>query len=149
MLADRISEAKYFSPGSIRIECGSAACLDFADAAFDLVLQSMVFSSILDASMRQQVAAEMLRVVKDDGWILWYDFHVNNPSNPDVRGVKKQEIFLLFPNCQIEILRITLAPPLVRFLARYSWVACYALERLKVFNTHYLGIIRKSMSVVE
>jgi len=148
-LADRVTEAKDLSPDSIRIECGSAACLGFADAAFDLVLQSMVFSSVLDASMKRQIAAEMLRVVKADGWILWYDFHVNNPRNPDVRGVNKEEIFQLFPNCQIEFHRITLAPPLVRFLARHSWVACYVLQRLKIFNTHYLGIIQKSIPVSE
>ena len=149
LLVDRVIEAKHLSSDSVRIECGSAACLGFADAAFDLVLQSMVFSSVLDASMKRQIAVEMLRVVKDDGWILWYDFHVNNPRNPDVRGVNKEEIFQLFPNCQIEIHRITLAPPLVRFLARYSWVVCYVLERLKIFNTHYLAIIQKPIPVSE
>lgn len=27
---------------------------------------------------------------------------------------------------------------------RYSWLACYLLEGLKIFNTHYLGVIRKA-----
>ena len=147
LLSDRVAEAKQLGPDSVRIECGSAAGLGFADAAFDLVLQSTVFSSVLDPSMKRQIAAEMLRVVKGDGLILWYDFYVNNPINPDVRGVKKQEIFHLFPSCQIEIHRITLAPPLVRLISRHSWLACYLLERLKIFNTHYLGIIQKSVPV--
>lgn len=89
LLHDRVAEARHLGPDSVRIECGSAASLGFADAAFDLVLQSMVFSSVLDPSMKRQIAAEMLRVVKSDGMILWYDFHVNNPRNPDVRGLKK------------------------------------------------------------
>jgi hypothetical protein len=42
--------------------------------------------------MKEQVASEMLRVVKEDGLILWYDYHVNSRWNPDVRGVKRQEI---------------------------------------------------------
>ena len=97
LLSDRVAEAKQLCPDSVRIECGSAACLGFADAAFDLVLQSTVFSSVLDPSMKRQIAAEMLRVVKGDGLILWYDFHVNNPRNPDVRGVKKnRKIFSSF-----------------------------------------------------
>ena len=54
----------------------------------------------------------MIRVVKNEGMILWYDYHVNNPWNPDVRGVKKQEILRLFPSCQIRVQRTTLAPPL-------------------------------------
>jgi hypothetical protein len=34
----------------------------------------------------------MVRVLKPEGLILWYYYHVNNPSNPDVRGVKCREI---------------------------------------------------------
>jgi hypothetical protein len=85
----------------------------------------------------------MLRVVKPDGAILWYDFHVNNPRNPDVQGINNREIVRLFPNCRIDLRRITLAPPLARLLAPYSLLICYLLERLLVFNTHYLGVIRK------
>ena len=147
LLPDRVAEARKLVPDSVRIDCGSAADLDLADAAFDLVLQSTVFSSVLDLSMKQQIAAEMLRVLKCDGLILWYDFHMNNPRNSDVRGVKEFEIRQLFPDCQIQLCRITLAPPLVRMLAPYSWLACAFLERVKIFNTHYLGIIQKSVSV--
>ncbi|MCS6927818.1 MAG: SAM-dependent methyltransferase, partial [Candidatus Binatia bacterium] len=63
--------------------------------------------------------------------------------NPDVRGVKKQEIHRLFPGCQIQLSRLTLAPPLVRWLAPYSWLACYLLSRIPWLCTHYLGVIRK------
>jgi len=143
LLSERVAEARKLSPDSVRIECGSAADLGFDDAAFDLVLQSTVFSSVLDPVLKRQIAAEMLRVVKADGIILWYDFHMNNPKNPDVRGVKKKEIVQLFPSCRIELHRITLAPPLGRIVAKYSWLVCYLLERLKIFNTHYLGIIQK------
>jgi ubiquinone/menaquinone biosynthesis C-methylase UbiE len=143
LLEDRLVEARRLSPEGVKIECGSAGKLSFKDMSFDLVLQSTVFSSVLDPCMKRQIAAEMLRVVKADGLILWYDFHMNNPRNPDVQGVKKQEIFQLFPSCRIELRRITLAPPLVRIVARYSWLACYLLERLKIFNTHYIGIIQK------
>jgi len=144
LLSDRIIEAKNLCPETMRIECGSAAELRLDDSYYDLVLQSMVFSSILDQRMKQHIASEMLRVVKADGAILWYDFHVNNPVNSDVEGIKKQEIFRLFPGCKIELWRITLAPPLVRFLAPCSWILCYLLGQFKIFNTHYLGIIRKA-----
>jgi hypothetical protein len=39
---------------------------------------------------------------------------------------------------------VSLVPPLSRLLAPYSWLACYALERLRLFNTHYLGTIQKN-----
>ena len=143
LLFDRVAEARRSFPETLRIECANAAKLEFPDATFDLVLQSTVFTSVLDPHMKRQMAAEMLRVVKGDGFIIWYDFHVDNPRNPDVRGIKKQEIFHLFPNCRIELRRISLAPPLVRLIAPYSLLTCYLLERLKIFNTHYIGVIRK------
>ncbi len=122
----------------------NAAHLPFSPAAFDLVLQSLLFTSILDPAMKQAVAREMLRVLKPGGLILWYDYHVNNPWNPDVAGVKKNEIQALFPGCRVQLRRITLAPPLTRLLAPHSFLLCSLLEKLRVLNTHYLGVIRKA-----
>ncbi|MCR4292277.1 MAG: hypothetical protein NUV76_05315 [Candidatus Kuenenia sp.] len=94
--------------------------------------------------MKKSIATEMLRVLKPDGIILWYDYHINNPKTPDVKGVKKQEILELFPHCKIDLKRITLAPPVTRLLAHRSWLACCCLlEKLKIFNTHYLRILNK------
>ena len=86
LLVDRVAEARYLCPEAINIVYGNAAALAFPDATFDLVVQSTVFTSVLDAFIKQQMASEMLRVVKDDGSILWHDYYVNNPWNPDVRG---------------------------------------------------------------
>jgi hypothetical protein len=86
------------------------------------VLQSTVFTSILDVAMKQAVAGELLRVVKLKGLILWYDYHRNNPWNKDVRGVKSWEIHRLFPGCRITLQRVTLAPPLTRVLAPHSFL---------------------------
>ena len=143
LLADRVAEAGRLCPTAVTIRCGSATELGFPDGVFDLVLQSTVFTSVLDSRVKQRIASEMLRVVKKEGLILWYDFLVSNPRNPDVRGLKKREIYQLFPDCRIELQRITLAPPLVRFVAPYSWMACYLLERIPWLCTHYLGAIRR------
>jgi len=143
LLPERVAEASYLCPKTVEVHRGNAAKIQFPDESFDLVVQSTVFTSILDPEMRQQVASEMFRVVKRDGLILWYDYHVNNPWNPDVRGVKKREIYQLFPTCRIELQRITLAPPLARLLAPRSWMLAYLLEKIPLFRTHYLGVIRK------
>jgi hypothetical protein len=89
------------------------------------------------------VAGEMIRVLKEDGIIIWYDYYTNNPWNPDVRGVKKREIHQLFPGCRVDLQKITLAPPLARALAPRSWLACSLLEKIPWLRTHYLGVIRK------
>lgn len=143
LLSERIEKARKISP-NINFMCGDASTVFYDDDSFDIVMQFTVFTSILDDLMKRNIAKEMIRVTKPEGIILWYDYHVNNPKNPDVKGVRKKEIYNLFPNCEIYLKRITLAPPLVRTIAPYSYFACYVLEKLRVFNTHYLGFIRKS-----
>lgn len=124
------------------IRAGSAAALPWKTATYDLVFQSTVFTSILDDGLKQRVAQEMLRVVKPSGLIVWYDFSFDNPFNRDVRGVGKREIHRLFPGCSVRFQRVTLAPPLGRFLAGRSRELASILERLRLLNTHLLASIR-------
>ena len=142
ILEDRIKVAKNLAP-NINFFCGNAEYLPYEDAYFDIVMQFTVFTSILCDKMKHNIAKEMLRVVKPSGIILWYDFFVNNPRNLDVKGVKKKEIYMLFQDCYISFKRITLAPPLARKVAPLSFILYYVLEKLKIFNTHYLAIIKK------
>ena len=140
LLPERIAEARRLSP-EINLRCGSATRLEAPDGTFDLVLQSTVFTSILDFEMKRQIAREMMRVLKPPGCIVWYDFFRNNPRNRDVRGVSRAEIVQLFPGCEISLQRLTLAPPLGRPLARFSPALCRLLSHLKPLCSHYLGII--------
>jgi ubiquinone/menaquinone biosynthesis C-methylase UbiE len=110
LLKDRIENAKQLHP-KINFVCGDASNLPYADRYFDIVMQFTVFTSIHDIKLKKKIASEILRVCKEDGIIIWYDFHIDNPKNPDVKGVKKNEIHSLFPNCEISLKRITLAPP--------------------------------------
>ncbi|MCM8832250.1 MAG: class I SAM-dependent methyltransferase [Candidatus Omnitrophica bacterium] len=120
-----------------------ASTLPYKDNNFDIVLQATVFTSILDYNLKKAIAKEMLRVLKPTGIIIWYDFLYNNPFNKNVKGIKKKEISSLFLNCKIKLTKITLAPPIARILANYSYLACYLLENLKFLNTHYFGLIKK------
>lgn len=144
LLEERIDEARRLLPKAVTVTAGSASTLEFADQAFDLVFQFTLFSSILDRALKGKIANEMLRVLRPDGCIIWYDFHVNNPFNPDVRGLKKQEIRQLFPHCQTHFRRITLMPPAARVLGRISPALCQLLSSLKIFSTHYLVLILKT-----
>jgi ubiquinone/menaquinone biosynthesis C-methylase UbiE len=143
LLPELVSEARRLCPEGVTVHQGSAAQLEFSDKTFHVVLQSTVFTSILDTAFQAQIATEMIRVLKDDGLIVWYDFHVNNPRNPDVRGITKQDIIRLYPNCSVHLQRITLAPPLARVIAPYSWLSCQILEHVPWLCTHYLGVIQK------
>ncbi|HEC66942.1 MAG TPA: class I SAM-dependent methyltransferase [bacterium] len=142
LLKDRVKKAQELSP-NIDVVCRNAESIDFPDETFDIVLQSITFTSILDISMKIQIAREMVRVVRNDGIILWCDFRYDNPKNPDVKGIKKKEIMELFPNCRYDFNKVTLAPPIARKLAPISWLACYLLEKIPFLRTHYLVVIRK------
>jgi len=142
LLPERIDAAREACPSGVRLLCRNGGELPFAGESFDVVSCMTVFSSILAFGLRDAVAAEMLRVLRPGGVVLWYDFFVNNPANPDVRGVGKAEIARLFSGCAIELARITVAAPLGRAVAPAPFVYS-ALARCRIFCTHYLGWIRK------
>jgi ubiquinone/menaquinone biosynthesis C-methylase UbiE len=143
LLPERIAEARRLSPPQIKLECGSATQLKSGNAEFDFVVQSTVFTSILDPTIKTQVAREMLRVLKPKGCIIWYDFRFNNPRNPDVRGIKSKEVRSLFPGCRVEFHKVTLAPPLARRVARSSRTLYAILCSIAVLRTHYLALITR------
>ncbi|MFZ5919792.1 MAG: class I SAM-dependent methyltransferase [Chloroflexota bacterium] len=140
LLPDRLGHARQTLPGSHFVNA-DGACLPFPSGTFDLVLQFTALSSILDPQLRRQICADMLRVLRPGGLILWYDFWLN-PTNKQTRGLRPKEIRECFPNCRVEFHRITLAPPIARRLVSLSWGLCLFLESLKIFNTHYLAAIR-------
>ena len=142
LLPERVAEARCLCPKTVTLETGNAERLPFASRSFDLVCQSTVFSSILAGDVRRRVAEEMVRVLKPGGSILWYDFFVKHPRNPDVLAMGKKLIHSLFPDCRVTLRRTTLAPPLTRAFAPYSWLLCCCLERLRFLDTHYIGLIR-------
>lgn len=144
LLEERIIEAKKKCPDETHLHSGTASSIQYPDQFFDIVLQATVMSSILQPSLREQIAGEMLRVVKKRGVIIWYDFFMNNPNNKQVRGITKQEIKKLFPGCRIILKRTTLAPPLGRWVAPYSDFLGILFESLPFLCTHYIGIISKT-----
>jgi len=141
LMHGRLAKARARLPHS-SLSCADAQSLPYPDHSFSVVLQYTAFSSILDDRARGNVAAEMLRVLRHDGVILWYDFWLN-PGNPETRGIKRREIRRLFPSCRCDFRRVTLAPPVARSLAKHSLLLCYLLERIPLLRTHHLVAITK------
>lgn len=142
ILPDRLAEAKARLAGAVFLNANGTN-IPFRSGVFDLVLQFTAFSSVLDPVVRQGMAREMLRVLKPGGLILWYDFWLN-PTNHQTHGIRPPEIRQLFPGCGYDFRRITLAPPVARRLVPVSWLLCAFLEKLRIFNTHYLLAIQKN-----
>jgi ubiquinone/menaquinone biosynthesis C-methylase UbiE len=139
----RIEEARKRVPGA-SLETGDASALPLPDSSVDLACQFTAFSSVLDASVKRTMAAEMLRIVRQRGAILWYDLCVANPSNSAVRAIGQGELRRLFPRCRFDVERMTLAPPIARAIVPRSWILGSVLERVPMLCSHYLALIRKA-----
>ncbi len=140
LLPDRLRVAHTLLP-HLALACADGQHLPYASGSFDLVMQYTVLSSVLDDTIRQHIAGEMRRVLRSGGLILWYDFWLN-PTNPQTRGIRKDEVRRLFPGCHCRFHRITLAPPVARRMAPASWLLAATLEKFRLLNTHYLAAIR-------
>lgn len=145
LLEGAIEKASKLSP-NIDFICANAETLPFSSESYDVVMQFTMFTSILNPKTKCHAAQEMLRVLKADGLILWYDFYLNSPSNPDVKGIGKKEITGLFPGCFLEFNKLTLAPPIARMFAPHSFLVCYLLEKIPFLRTHYLVVIKRKTS---
>jgi len=143
LLEERLSILRTRLPNSVNIIPGNAAELDLPSNSFDIVFQSMVFTSILDESMRKSLAKKMWILVKPGGGVLWYDFIYNNPANKDVKKVTFSEVKNYFPDGIIKKKKITLAPPLSRFITKIHPNFYNFLNTFPILRTHILCWIKK------
>lgn len=142
LVPERAARSAARFPGA-DVREGDATALPWPDGSFDVVLQSMMFSSILDGDVRAAAAREMARVLRSGGVVLWYDFFVDNPRNKQVRGMRRRDIAALFGGFEADLRRVTLAPPLARAIVPRSRPLGALLEGLKLLDTHYVGTLRK------
>jgi ubiquinone/menaquinone biosynthesis C-methylase UbiE len=142
LLPDRVAAAHQAYP-QLDFRQGNAEQLDFADASIDLVMAFTVFSSILEGSMASHVAAEIQRVIRPGGGLLWYDFRYDNPANRNVRGVGAGRVRELFPKLEGKLNSLTVLPPLVRRLGPLAPAAYPVLAIAPPLRSHLCGVLRK------
>lgn len=143
LLRERFEAARARLPAGVALQLGDAAQAAVAPGSLDLVLQSTVFSSLLDDAFQARLADAMWRMLKPGGAVLWYDFTFDNPRNAEVRGMPLARVRALFPQGRLlAARRVTLAPPLARAAAR--WPALHALlQAVPWLRTHRLCWIAK------
>jgi SAM-dependent methyltransferase len=143
LLPERAAAARAQLPAAVRLIEGDAAQAEIASASQDAVLAFTVFSSLLDDGFQQRLADAMWRWVRPGGGVLWYDFTVDNPRNPDVRGVPLPRVAQLFPQALVHARRVTLAPPLARAACALHPGLYTLLNVLPWLRTHVLAWLGK------
>lgn len=137
----RVEDARRILPLA-RIETGSAHEMPFPDRSFDIVCQFVVFSSVVDPQVRRAIAAEMLRVLRPGGLILWWDIRKVRPT-ADMVPIPMAEIRALFPGCSIRARPTTLGWKAVRLVAPRSRAAAHLLQRLPFLCSHLAAVITR------
>jgi len=143
LLPERHAAARAVLPASLALHAGDALALDLAPGSFDVVFVSTVFSSLLDDTFQQRLADAMWSWVRPGGAVLWYDFTLDNPRNPDVRGMPLSRVRALFPAGHVTARRVTLAPPVARAVIRVHPALYTLFNLLPVLRSHALCWIAK------
>jgi ubiquinone/menaquinone biosynthesis C-methylase UbiE len=143
IIESRVEKARGRLAQCVHLDVGDASETTLVDNSFDLIFQSTVFSSILSYDMQVELAETMLRLLKKDGCILWYDFLYNNPKNNNVKGCPKGLVKELFPDTRIIFRKVTLAPPLCRSIVRVLPFTYPILNMFSFLRTHLFALIQK------
>ena len=144
ILPDRIARARELSP-NLDFFVSDSWPMPLQDKSMDFISAHMVFSSILNKTAREKLAFEMQRVLRDDGVILIYEFRISDPRNPDTIGIGKKEMSRLFPQHELRMQTVTLAPPIFRRLAKWSPLIAHMTEVLLPFlRTHAVFTLKQS-----
>jgi len=137
----RISAAHRLAPPGMTLLVGNAETLPYPVQCFDLVVQFTVFSSILDAQLRRHIATEMMRVLKNGGYILWYDMY--KTRNASLHCLPVPEIQQLFSSMAIKHIQ-PLHPIYAAKILRFGRFFLTFWEKLPGLpKTHYLILMQK------
>ncbi|MDM5177331.1 class I SAM-dependent methyltransferase [Massilia sp. DJPM01] len=138
----RLVLARMRSAPGIRWHLGD---LDFAaPGSFDLAVANTVFSSILAPHARAALASDMWRSVAPGGWCMLFDFRYNNPRNPNVRRVTRDELRQMWPAAESRYRSLLLAPPIARRLARAPRIVAELLATLAPpLRSHFIYMAHK------
>lgn len=122
-MPDRLAAARLAYP-ALHFEPAPGDRIPLPDGSCDLVICSLVFSSVHSADLRQRLAEDCARVLRPGGYVFWWDlFHLADlepPATLDPRA--------LFPGWSITEQRVAWRPLPSAGMSRRLWR--YAVGRI-------------------
>jgi ubiquinone/menaquinone biosynthesis C-methylase UbiE len=119
----------------------NGADLPFASQSFDIVMQTVMLSSVIDPVVRLRIAREMERLVRKGGRIISYDLTRVSDGNPHLVPIDRLELRRLFGDASPDVQGMTLLMPVASRVP--TWVASQ-LARIPWLRSHIFAVFRSS-----
>jgi ubiquinone/menaquinone biosynthesis C-methylase UbiE len=138
----RIEIAKQLNP-AINLSTSQGDSIPFQSSMFDIVMQVVVFSSIIEQGLAQMLVAEMLRVTKPGGCIFWID-HKKRHSET-LAGYSVEQLTEYLPGCSL-IYQESVHPRYFRNWHHYPWLCRLLYEFTRKSCDAWLLVFRKDFA---
>jgi SAM-dependent methyltransferase len=141
--AQRLAQARRMNP-AVQWLTYDGGAFPVAPEVFDLVMQSVVFSSIPHAAVRMAMATAMLAACRPGGQILWVD--LADTRSPELTTFQTEEVLTLFPGCSVLYVD-RLHPSWFRRLYKHAGTLCHVLYALTRWRCESLLLVLRKPSV--
>ena len=121
----------------------SADSVPLDSGSVDAIVARVLFSSLPSVRLEAAVAAEIGRLLRPGGWLVWLDLRYANPTNSAVHGLSAGRLARLFPGWRRELRSAGLLPPLARRLGPTTPIAYPALASLPLLRSHLVGRLQR------
>jgi ubiquinone/menaquinone biosynthesis C-methylase UbiE len=141
LVPERIEVARQLTP-AMDLRVADATDLPYDDGAFDVVSQFTALCNIRDSALLERAAAEMSRVLKPDGAIVWVDIARANGRDAPYQPISEPRVQELFSAFEIVAARRLFHRWSMPLAGRWPEVAL-ALERLPIGKSHLVASLRR------
>ena len=123
ILEKRIMEGKKRFP-NVNFSCDDASNMQFEDGFFDITTESTMFMQLTDIELSMKISKEMVRVTKQNGYIILKDWRYSDPRDSKYKALSKQrikDIFLTPNGGQVRVASVfdgPLVPPIGRMVSK-------------------------------
>nr|WP_315023593.1 class I SAM-dependent methyltransferase [uncultured Aminipila sp.] len=152
LLQHFIERARKWS-GDLNFICGDAQNLPYENDSFDIVFQCVAFSSIIDRNIIKNICSEMIRVLNNDGIIIWIDFGIKDQKKyykgiQYLQSIELEEIVSFFPNCNMQFENKLYLKPLFWKLCnhknKYNKFLYNIFSSFNFCKSHYVIVLKKN-----
>ncbi len=137
----RIEAAKQINP-AIKLAASGGNSIPFQSGLFDIVMQVVVFSSIIELNLAQTLLNEMFRVTKPGGYIFWIDHKKSHSAT--LAGYSIEQLVGYLPDCSL-VYQESVHPRYIRKWYHHPWLCRLLYEFTRKDCDAWFLVFRKKI----